>query len=133
MQNVWVSRGFRFWLLILLPISIYFGFLAYKSHVNVINWQELTRITNERLDTSSTESGKQEIPLTNDKYNALIKSINNDVELLNKALIQIDHNNKAKNNFLEISLLIILLPLFISIIFIGFVWIWSGASFKKSQ
>ena len=132
MQNVWVSRGFRFWLLILLPISIYFVFLAYKSHVNVINWQELTRITNERLDTSSTESGKQEIPLTNDKYNALIKSINNDVELLNKASLQIDLHTKSRGYFLKISLLIFLLPLFISIIFIGFVWIWSGALFKKS-
>lgn len=132
MQNIWVSRGFRFWVLILLPISIYFGFLAYKSHVNVINWQALTRITNERLDTSSTENDKQEIPMTDEEHNALIKSIINDGELLNKASLQIDLHNKSRDYFLKISVLIILLPLFISIIFIGFVWIWSGALFKKS-
>lgn len=130
LKNIWIKRAVRFWVIILLPISAYSGFLAYESHTNIINWQDLSRVSKGRLEAKFIKNDKLEKPLTNELFTDELNAITVSYALIDKAAIQAAIHNKSRNLFLSISISLLLLPLLLGIVYFASSWIWHGFRVK---
>ena len=132
MNNIYFKMLLRVWLILLLPLGLYFSYTFYSANSNSVYWQNKLEQLETQSKNSTEASDKRVEPLSDEEFLYELKAIDNNYELKEQALNNITFNNaKKRKNGLKGAFLL-LLPITTSLLWLIISWIWFGRFSKRS-
>ncbi|MDI1308231.1 MAG: hypothetical protein PSV17_02205 [Methylotenera sp.] len=127
MRLIIAGRLLRFWLLIGLPICIYFGYLTFQEHNFVISQRIIIDKSELYLNSiKNTKLSDAQMPLSDEAFLKQIDDIHAKIDTQNEAVRRLETSLKKREFNAIICLTIIIFPLLILIGWFFFRWIWFG-------
>ncbi|MCZ4242109.1 hypothetical protein [Alteromonas macleodii] len=111
-MNIYSKRFLKFWLVFLLPISIYCSYKAFENHKNIDVWQDLVTSWNERIQNYS------------EWKIALNMTLDEALEHFDSAVLNRDASTAGRLHYALVSIILLFLPIILLVLVSVFKWIW---------